>query len=267
MSLLRDIYPVLFRTDIAVQFQYRAAMVIWLIGLVVQPIVYLVVWLTVAKTQGGAVGTFTGADFSAYYIAYMVVNHLTFTWFMFEFEYRVRSGAFSPLLLQPLHPIHRDIASNIAYKLLTMVLVLPVTALLIWVFAPRATLHPWALLAFIPALVLAFLLRFFVEWALALAAFWTTRVEAINQIFFAVMLFLAGRMAPLELMPAWVQTLAYWSPFPWMVAFPVDLLLGKLTREQTIEGLIAQAIWSLLALALLSVVWKRGVRAYSAVGS
>ena len=53
MSLLRDIYPVLFRTDIAVQFQYRAAMVIWLIGLVVQPIVYLVVWLTVAASQGG----------------------------------------------------------------------------------------------------------------------------------------------------------------------------------------------------------------------
>lgn len=267
MSLLRDVYPVLFRTDIAVQFQYRAAMIIWLIGLVIQPVVYLVVWLTVAKTQGGEVGGFTSADFSAYYITYMVVNHLTFTWVMFEFEYRVRSGAFSPLLLQPLHPIHRDIASNIAYKLLTTVLVLPVTALLIWAFSPRAELQLWALLAFVPSLILAFLLRFFIEWALALAAFWTTRVDAINQVFFAVMLFLAGRMAPLSLMPDWVQTIAYWSPFPWMVAFPVDLLLGKLTWEETVEGLVAQAVWSLLALALLSVVWKRGVKAYSAVGS
>ncbi|MGY8824577.1 MAG: ABC transporter permease [Candidatus Latescibacterota bacterium] len=267
MSLLREVYPVLFRTDLAVQFQYRAAMIIWLIGLVIQPVVYLVVWLTVAKTQGGEVGGFTGADFSAYYITYMVVNHLTFTWVMFEFEYRVRSGAFSPLLLQPLHPIHRDIATNIAYKLLTTVLVVPVTALLIWAFSPRAELHLWALLAFIPSLILAFLLRFFIEWALALAAFWTTRVDAINQVFFAVMLFLAGRMAPLALMPDWVQTIAYWSPFPWMVAFPVDLLLGKLTWEETIEGLVAQAVWSLLALALLNVVWKRGVKAYSAVGS
>ena len=81
------------------------------------------------------------------------------------------------------------------------------------------------------------------------------------------MLFLAGRMAPLELMPSWVHTLAYWSPFPWMVAFPVDLLLGKLTWEETIEGLVAQAVWSLLALGLLSFVWKRGVKAYAAVGS
>ncbi len=267
MRLLLDVYPVLLRTDLAVQFQYRAAMIIWLIGLVVQPVVYLVVWLTVAKTQGGAVGGFTGADFSAYYIAYMVVNHLTFTWFMFEFEYRVRSGSFSPLLLQPLHPIHRDIATNIAYKLLTLVLVVPVTFLLAWVFAPRAELHSWSLLAFLPSLLLAFLLRFLVEWALALAAFWTTRVDAINQIFFALMFFLAGRMAPLELMPNWVQTLAYWSPFPWMVAFPVDLVLGKLTQAEAVEGLVIQAAWSLLALGLLSTVWKRGVKAYSAVGS
>jgi ABC-2 type transport system permease protein len=258
---------VLFRTDLAVQFQYRAAMAIWLVGLVVQPIVYLVVWLTVTKTQGGAVGGFSGADFSAYYIAYMVVNHLTFTWFMFEFEYRVRSGAFSPLLLQPLHPIHRDIASNIAYKLLTLVLVVPVTVLLIWVFAPRAELQSWSLLAFLPSLILAFLLRFFVEWALALAAFWTTRVDAINQVYFAVLFFLAGGMAPLELMPDWVQTLAYWSPFPWMVVFPVDLVLGKLTQAEAVEGLLIQTAWSLLALGLLSRVWKRGVKAYSAVGS
>ena len=123
------------------------------------------------------------------------------------------------------------------------------------------------MLAFVPSLLLAFLLRFFVEWALALAAFWTTRVGAINQVFFAVMLFLGGRMAPLELLPDWVQTVAYWSPFPWMVAFPVDLVLGKLTQAEMIEGLIAQAAWSLLALALVSIVWKRGVKAYSAVGS
>ena len=108
LKLLTHVYPVLFRTDLAVQFQYRAAMVIWLIGLVIQPVIYLVVWLAVTEARDGQVGDFTSGDFAAYYITYMVVNHITFTWFMFEFEYRVRSGSFSPLLLQPLHPIHRS---------------------------------------------------------------------------------------------------------------------------------------------------------------
>ena len=64
LKRLANVYPVLFRTDLAVQFQYRAAMVIWLIGLVIQPVIYLVVWLAVAEARDGQVGGFTGADFA-----------------------------------------------------------------------------------------------------------------------------------------------------------------------------------------------------------
>jgi ABC-2 type transport system permease protein len=267
MRGLADIYATLWRIDLAVQLQYRAEMVIWLINLVVQPVIYLVVWITVAQAQGGEVGGFTSADFAAYYIALMVVNHLTFTWIMFEFEYRIRSGAFSPLLLQPLHPIHRDIATNAAYKFLTLVVIVPMTALLALVFEPDFRLEGWAVAAFVPSLVLAFLVRFFVEWSLALAAFWTTRVGALNQVYFAALLFLTGRMAPLELMPGWVQTMAAISPFRWMVAFPVELFLGRLTQEEAAQGLLAQAAWFLLSLGLVSLVWRQGAKQYSAVGS
>ena len=69
-----------------------------------------------------------------------------------------------------------------------------------------------------PALALAFAVRFLIEWTLALAAFWITRVMAVNQIYFVAMLFLSGQAAPLALLPAPVQALASccpsagWSP-------------------------------------------------------
>ena len=74
-------------------------------------------------------------------------------------------------------------------------------------------------------------------------------------------------MAPLDLTPEWVQQLAYSSPFPWMVAFPVDLILGKLTLDECLEGLLFQFFWTMISLGFVSVVWRRGIRAYSAVGS
>ena len=129
----------------------------------------------------------------------MMMGHLTFTWFMFEFEYRVRSGAFSPLLLQPLHPIHRDIAENISYKFLTLAVMLPTMGLMIWLFDPVFDPPTWAIWAAIPVVLLAFLMRFFVEWALALVALWTTRTAAANQLYFAASLFFSGQMAPLSL--------------------------------------------------------------------
>ncbi|MCW5880897.1 MAG: ABC-2 family transporter protein, partial [Anaerolineae bacterium] len=125
-----DIYRALFRTQLAVEMQYRASLVIWLIGAFLEPVIYLTVWGVVAQSSGGEVDGFTRADFAAYFIVVMLVNHFTFSWIMWEYEYYIRQGLLSPLLLRPLHPIHRDLADNLAYKLLTMVIVTPVTVIL-----------------------------------------------------------------------------------------------------------------------------------------
>ena len=110
-------------------------------------------------------------------------------------------------------------------------------------------------------------MRFLLEWTLALAAFWTTRVSAINQVYFVLMLFLAGQIAPLTLFPHWIQILADILPFRWMLGFPVELVLGRLTPAQALQGLAAQAVWVVLSLVLVRVVWRAGVRVYSAVGA
>ena len=267
MRGLADIYTTLFRTDLAVQFQYRAAMAIWLIGRIVDTLVFLSVWTAVARSKGGQVGDFSSGDFAAYYIIMMMMGHLTFTWFMYEFEYRVRSGAFSPLLLQPLHPVHRDIAQNISYKFLTLAVMLPTVGLMVWIFDPVFDPPTWAIWAAIPVVLLAFLMRFFVEWALALVALWTTRTAAANQLYFAASLFFSGQMAPLSLLPEWLQTVAAILPFRWMLAFPTELLLGRLTPIEVLWGAATQVMWLGLSWVILSAVWSRGVRRYSAVGS
>jgi ABC-2 type transport system permease protein len=205
---LLDAYRAQFKVTFSIQLQYRASLAIWLIGTVLEPTVYLVVWSTVARAQGGQVGGFDPRDFAAYFITTMLVNHWTFTWIMHEFEYSVRMGQLSPQLLRPLHPIHLHVADNITYKLLTSTVMLPVAALLAWVFDARFAPQPWALAVAPLALVLSFTTRLMLGWTLALAAFWTTRVFAINEMYFLASLFLSGQMAPLALLPGALQTLA-----------------------------------------------------------
>jgi len=267
MSRFADIYTTLLKISVAIMLQYRAVLVIWLIGLVLQPIIYLVVWLTVAEARGGQVGDFDKAGLAAYFIVLMIVNHATFDWHMYEMGYRVRTGAFSPLLLQPLHPVHRDIIENVAYKFITLSVMLPAIFLLTWLFEPSFGAPIWAVAAFVPALLLAFLMRFFVEWSLALLAFWITDTSGLNQMYAVATLFLTGQMAPLSLMPQWVQSVAGVLPFRWMVAFPVELLLGRLSPEQVIDGFLMQALWLGAGLAVLALTWSRAARRYSAVGA
>lgn len=267
LMALAEIYYIQLKTSLLVQFQYRASMLIWLLGRVIEPVMYLVVWSTVAEAQGGAVGGLTTGDLASYYIIYMIVNQLTFTWIMWEYEYAIRSGTLAGLLLRPIHPIHRDIADNLAYKIITTGALLPVALLLGFFFHPTFAAEWWAVLLFVPALVLAYLLRFLLEWTLAMAAFWTTRTSALNQLYFTLMFFLAGRLAPLELFPQSIQNLATVLPFRWMVYFPVELLTRQLTWQAALTGLGMQALWLCLVLGILRFVWRVGVRQFSAVGS
>jgi ABC-2 type transport system permease protein len=267
LSDLLALYRAQFKTTIAEQFQYRGALVIWLMGLILEPVIYLSVWATVARSQGGAVDGFSASDFAAYYLIAMVVDHASFTWIMWEMEYWIRQGNLSPLLVRPVHPIHRHIAANLTFKLLTMAVVVPVVIVLTIVFRPSFTITAGTALLFVPALILAMALRFAVEWTLASIAFWVTRVTALNQLYFVAFLFLSGLAVPLPLLPGPVQNVAEWLPFYRMLGFPVELLLGRLSTEQIVTGFVAQAAWLAVAVTALNAVWARGVRQYSAVGA
>jgi ABC-2 type transport system permease protein len=267
MTDLLVLYRAQFKTTIASQLQYRGALVIWIIGLILQPVIYLSVWSTVARSQGGSVDGFNASDFAAYYLTALVVSQASFTWIMWEMEYWIRQGNLSPLLVRPVHPIHQHIANNLTFKLLTMAVVIPVVVVLTIVFRPNFTISAWTALAFIPALILAMALRFAMEWTLASLAFWVTRVNAINQLYFVVFLFLSGFVAPLDLLPGPVRAIAELLPFYRMLGFPVELLLGRLSPTQALIGFGAQLGWLMFSLLLLNVTWARGVRQYSAVGA
>lgn len=266
MRGLVDLYLQQFKTSLATMVQYRAALVIWLISQVLEPLIYLIVWTVISRGQGGSVGGYTTTQFAAYFILLMLVNHVTYTWIMYEYEYRVRHGALSFALLRPVHPIHADIADNVSSKTVSFPAMLLTAVGLALLFRPAFRFLPWAVLAAVPAVAMAFILRFFVEWSLALAAFWMTRVSAVNQMYFVAMLFLSGQMAPLSLMPGWAQWIASVSPFRWMISFPLELLLGRLTPIEAAQGFLVQIAWIAAAWILMRVIWRAGARAYSAVG-
>jgi ABC-2 type transport system permease protein len=259
-------YQQRIKTSFIVQSQYRVALAIWMIGLVLEPVIYLVVWRTVAESSGGQVGGFTPGGFAAYYIVLMVVMHLTQIWHMWEMEFLIRDGTMSARLVRPIHPIHEDVSQNISYKFLMLIVVIPATVLLVLVFRPEIQTQVWALLIFILAVILAAVLSFVVGWTVALAAFWTTRTLAINEFYFISMFFFAGQVAPLDLLPDVIRRVADLLPFRWMLSYPVELFLGRLTQQQALEGLIAQVIWIGLAGLVLRLVWVQGVRRYGAVG-
>lgn len=261
------IYNQLFKIEFAVRSQYRISMFLWLLGMVTEPIVYLTVWDNITSAQGGSVENYTAGGFAAYYIALMFVRQATAAPGSNGMETRIRLGELSGLLLRPVHPVHGEIADNFARKIWTTILLVPISLALIIVF--KAEFNPvlWSLLAFIPVIILSSFLRFFIHWVIGISAFWTTRMSSLFSMYLVAQVFFAGRLAPLDLMPESIQTIASFLPFRWVEPFAIDVLLGRLTPEQVLGGMVIQLLWVGVVMVLAQYFWVLGLKHFSAVGA
>ena len=250
-----------------IQAQYPLAAFLWLISLVVEPTIYLVVWSTIAREQGGTVGGFTAGSFAAYYIAWTAVRVMNISLTPWAFEGRVQRGQWSPMLVRPLHPFHQDLAFFIGMKVLDIARLIPIMALLIIAFRPELNPTWWQIVGFIIAIFTGFVMRFIWLWALGLITFWITRISAVFDLYFAIELLLSGRVVPIDLLPAWAQSISNWLPYQWSFGFPIELILGRLSVQETLFGFGMQAVWAVIGWLLLMILWRQGVKKYSAVGA
>jgi ABC-2 type transport system permease protein len=263
---LAEFYLATARAAIAIQFQYRTANYFYMLGMIAEPVIYLVVWSSVARSSGGAVNGITAGEFAAYYIVWTLVRNMNVVFGAPFWEWRIREGELSGQLLRPLHPIHHDVAYFAGWKVVNIVLWLPIAAALTAIFHPDA--HPSALqiCVFCVAIWGAYLVRTMFQSNVGMLNFWTTRGAAVFDLYMAMELLLSGRLVPLKLMPGWVQTLANFLPFKWTFGFPIESLVGDLSTRDLLAGLGAQALWVVIGLVLLRFTWRAAIKHFSAVG-
>jgi len=264
---LPGFYAVVMRTAVQAQFQYRTQNYLYMIGMIAEPVIYLVVWQAVARAQGGAVQGVTTADFAAYYIVWTLVRNMNIVFTPYGWEDRIRRGELSGQLMRPVHPLHYDLAYFAGWKFVVIPLWVPIAVVLSLVFRPALSISPLEVLVFALAIWGAYLIRSLFLEALGMITFWTTRVSALYQLYFTAELLLSGRLLPLSLLPDWARGIAAWSPFPSTFGFPIDALVGNLGTGELWRGLAVQLLWTAVGALLATTVFRVGVRRYSAVGN
>jgi ABC-2 type transport system permease protein len=245
--------------------EYRASIVIWMTaGLL--PLVMMAVWLSVSSA--GPVGGYSSSDFVAYYLAAIFVRQMTAVWVQWELDRQIRLGELSPLLLRPINPFFDHMTIHLADKAFRLPILLPPLAIAAWL-VPGQQYHLTIgrVSLFIVTTAGAWALVFLSSYAIGLLAFWISQAMAVSELWYGVRMMLSGVLAPLTLFPPAVTAIAQVLPFRFTLSFPIEILLGRLTPIQTLEGLALQVGWLLVFILLLIALWRRGLRSYSAVGA
>ncbi|MFM2061755.1 MAG: hypothetical protein RLZZ507_1425 [Cyanobacteriota bacterium] len=246
----------------AYMLEYRSELILWVLcGSL--PIILMGVWIK--ASEEGDFG-FQTVDFARYFFAVFLVRQLTVVWVIYEFEKEVVEGKLSPRLLQPIDPVFHHLATHISERFARI----PFVFLLIGFFFllyPQAFWIPSIsnFFLFILAALLAFALRFLIQYTFAMFAFWTERATALENFWLLFFLFLSGLIAPLEVFPEAVRNVVMFTPFPYLIHFPASILVGlpvDLTR-----GFLAILGWLLIFLGANRLLWRAGLKQYSGMGA
>jgi ABC-2 type transport system permease protein len=180
----------------------------------------------------------------------------------------IRDGTLKKYLLQPIDMIAYLVSYRIAHKLAYIATSSLPYALLFFLCRNYFDHFPDAptLAAYAASLLLGFVIGFFFEAGMGMIGFWFLEVTSFLYVVNTVNFFISGHMFPLDMLPAPWSMILKSLPFQYMAYFPAAVFLGKIRGPDLTYGLLAAVGWALLFIVLARVLYRLGLRQYSAYG-
>jgi ABC-2 type transport system permease protein len=187
---------------------------------------------------------------------------------------QIRNGEIKKYLIQPVDMIGFMLLQRVAHKLAYYSVAIVPFAIVFSIvgatgYFQGVLLDGQTLAAVVAALVMSFLLGFFLETALGLIGFWFLEVTSLLFVYMLLSFFLSGHMFPLDLLPEEpinFQAIVRYSPFQYLAYFPAAVLLGKVKGTELAIGLWVEAGWIVFFMIAGRLMWRLGLRRYSGYG-
>lgn len=256
----------LIRISIIDAFTYRGDVLLYTLGNLAQPLVFLLVWLALIASGGNV--SISRFEFIQYYLLVILVHLATSAWDAPFISRDIRLGNISPFLTKPIPYILFQAGNNIGEKILKSLYAIPAVVMLGLFFKlniPAFSIVESVL--FIVSLTIAALLIFFVDQCIGISAFWLEDSRSIDEIWDVFLYFFSGRLVPLAALSIPLQGLANILPFRYTLSFPIEIITHKLTTSNIISGFIFGLTYLFLVIILYLYLWKKGLKRYSASGA
>lgn len=119
---------------------------------------------------------------------------------------------------------------------------------------------------FVIVLILASITYFALNSISEMIAFWADNIWSLGVIVRFLALFLGGGMIPLTFFPDWVQSILSYTPFPYLIHFPMQILFGEIQLQTFVFNSFILIFWFLFFLFLSNHLWQKGKFKYTGVG-
>ena len=263
-------YSNIFRASLKERMAYRGDFLLGTVLRFLPMVTTILLWRSVYAGSGQT--SLAGFDYSEM-IAYLLLTHISRMFSSMPnlaagIARDIREGTLKRYLIQPFDMIGYLVAYRVAHKVAYIVTSALPYGLLFFLCRGYFERFPDAttFAAYLASLVLAFLVGFFFEVCVGMVGFWFLEVTSLLYIVMTLNFFISGQMLPLNLLPEPWYTILRWLPFQYMAYFPAVVFLGKVQGADLARGLLAEAAWAVAFMILARLLYRLGLRRYSAFG-
>lgn len=181
----------------------------------------------------------------------------------------IANGDLSNYLLKPVNYLKYWFTRDLSSKLLNLLFASTELTILWFIFKPTLKLPAGAeaLLGFFVSAFLALGIYYFVNVSARFVAFWTP--ENTWGVAFVILIFLeilAGGIFPLDILPKSINTFLQFTPFPYLIYYPIAIFVGKIQGLELIRILGQSLIWLVFMFFITKIIWHKGLKVYAAEG-
>lgn len=265
----RKLYMAVFSMGVQHSMEYRVHFFLGLIGAAFPILVQYFIWTAVYQHSGqDALFSYSYDQIIMYTILAGLVSKLIATQFEHQIADDIKNGGLNKYVIKPISYFGYRLVSFFGQKAIYYGLTVMLLVGIIW-FASNGSVievHTIRLILFAITLWGALLLNFLIAYCICASAFYLHEISYFFVITSLLVNILSGGMFPLEIFGDSVVEALQYTPFPYTIYFPVNVLSGKTETAAMYQGLLIQCGWIVLFFLLSRLAWHVSMKKYSAVG-
>lgn len=259
------VYWHFFKLRFLSEFMYRANIMAFLLTQAVWLTAYIFLWSSIYG-NGLSVGDYDFRSIMTYSMLTALFQFWTFLRLGRELAQAIESGDLNMYLTRPLSFLASFTALGAGRIGLDIILgIILITGLFIFfphfLLVPSLAAVPGALVAMVIGVSLIVLMSLII----GQISFWVVKTGGLDIIFLFTASFLAGDYLPIDLFPPLWQTIILWTPFPYMMWFPLQVLLGRSSRGEGGHAFTIAVGWLLVLAVIVFGLRRFGLKRYEAV--
>lgn len=227
-------------------------------------------WDAVFSDPGKNLFGYDRAKILTYVLALLFVKAFVFSARAVDVAGEISRGDITNYLLKPINYFKYWLTRDLSSKALNLLFAFFEATCLYFILKPPFFFQTNLLFlaGFLTSITLAILIFFLLIFITSAVPFWYPEVAwgAHFLVIVIVTEFLSGGVFPIDILPVSIQSFLSYTPFPYLIFFPIQVYLGKISLIEVMRGNTISFFWIMVLWFLMNRIWQKGLKVYQAQG-